>query len=75
MHPSNKIEHEYAVRVIGEVTPQNQKTTCFGVVLDDRAGEIRVGLFWIGGDGIQPLVSGGGPVVTAKCAVFLNHKV
>ena len=36
MHPSNEIEREYAVRVMGEVTPQLKKNMTEGVVLEDR---------------------------------------
>ncbi len=35
MHPSNEIEREYAVRVMGEVTPQLKNNMLKGVVLDD----------------------------------------
>ena len=35
MHPSNEIEREYAVRVMGEVTPQLKNNMINGVVLDD----------------------------------------
>lgn len=35
MHPSNEIVREYAVRVLGEVTPEIAKTLTQGVMLDD----------------------------------------
>ena len=35
MHPSNEIEREYAVRVMGEVTPQIRNNMLKGVELED----------------------------------------
>lgn len=35
MHPSNEIEREYAVRVMGEVTPEIIKNLTTGVMLED----------------------------------------
>lgn len=35
MHPSTEVEREYAVRVIGELTPQKRKALLDGVMLED----------------------------------------
>jgi len=52
MHPSNEIEREYAVRVMGEVTPQIRNNMLKGVVLED--GQAKLESFSeLGGDGIN----------------------
>ncbi len=52
MHPSNEIEREYAVRVMGEVTPQIKNNMLKGVVLDDGPAKFE-SFSEIGGDGIN----------------------
>ncbi len=52
MHPSNEIEREYAVRVMGEVTPQIRNNMLKGVVLDDGPAKFE-SFSEIGGDGIN----------------------
>ena len=52
MHPSNEIEREYAVRVMGEVTPQIKKNMTQGVVLDDGPAKFE-SFSEIGGEGIN----------------------
>ena len=52
MHPSNEIEREYAVRVMGEVTPQIKNTMLKGVMLDDGPAKFE-SFTEIGGDGIN----------------------
>ncbi|MQW93212.1 pseudouridine synthase [Acinetobacter wanghuae] len=52
MHPSNEIEREYAVRVMGEVTPQIKNTMLKGVVLDDGPAKFE-SFSELGGDGIN----------------------
>ncbi|MFX3621720.1 MAG: pseudouridine synthase, partial [Acinetobacter radioresistens] len=52
MHPSNEIEREYAVRVMGEVTPQIRQNMLNGVVLDDGPAKFE-SFSEIGGDGIN----------------------
>ena len=52
MHPSNEIEREYAVRVMGEVTPQLKNNMLRGVVLDDGPAKFE-SFSEIGGDGIN----------------------
>ncbi len=52
MHPSNEIEREYAVRVMGEVTPQIKNNMLQGVVLDDGPAKFE-SFSEIGGDGIN----------------------
>jgi 23S rRNA pseudouridine2605 synthase len=52
MHPSNEIEREYAVRVMGEVTPQLKNNMLKGVVLDDGPAKFE-SFSELGGDGIN----------------------
>ena len=52
MHPSNEIEREYAVRVMGEVTPQLKNNMLKGVTLDDGPAKFE-SFTEIGGDGIN----------------------
>ncbi|GAA0321661.1 23S rRNA pseudouridine(2605) synthase RluB [Psychrobacter aestuarii] len=52
MHPSNEIVREYAVRVLGEVTPEIARTLTAGVMLEDgmaQFDDIKEG----GGEGIN----------------------
>ncbi len=52
MHPSNEIVREYAVRVLGEVTPEIARTLTEGVMLEDGMAsfdDIKTG----GGDGVN----------------------
>lgn len=52
MHPSNEIEREYAVRVMGEVTPEMRKNLLAGVELDDGPAKFE-SFTDIGGEGIN----------------------
>ena len=52
MHPSSEIEREYAVRVMGEVTPQLRQNMLRGVVLDDGPAKFE-SFTDIGGEGIN----------------------
>ncbi len=52
MHPSNEIEREYAVRVMGEVTPQLKNNMLQGVTLDDGPAKFE-SFSEIGGEGIN----------------------
>ena len=52
MHPSNEVEREYAVRVMGEVTPQLKNNMLKGVVLDDGPAKFE-SFTEIGGEGIN----------------------
>ncbi|TXJ09001.1 MAG: 23S rRNA pseudouridine(2605) synthase RluB [Acinetobacter sp.] len=52
MHPSNEIEREYAVRVMGEVTPQIRNTLLKGVELDDGPAKFE-SFSDLGGEGIN----------------------
>lgn len=52
MHPSNEIEREYAVRVMGEVTPEARKNLLAGVELEDGPAKFE-SFSDIGGEGIN----------------------
>lgn len=52
MHPSNEIEREYAVRVMGEVTPEVKKNLLAGVELEDGPAKFE-SFSDIGGDGFN----------------------
>ena len=52
MHPSSEIEREYAVRVMGEVTPETRQTLLNGVELDDGFAKFE-SFGDIGGEGIN----------------------
>ncbi|TPU00329.1 pseudouridine synthase, partial [Acinetobacter baumannii] len=52
MHPSNEIEREYAVRVMGEVTPQLRQNMVNGVELEDGPAKFE-SFSEIGGEGIN----------------------
>ncbi len=52
MHPSNEIEREYAVRVMGEMTPEIMKNLTSGVMLDDGMAQFDQ-LVERGGEGIN----------------------
>lgn len=52
MHPSSEIEREYAVRVMGEVTPEMKKNMTQGVILDDGPAKFE-SFSEIGGEGIN----------------------
>lgn len=52
MHPSNEIEREYAVRVMGEVTPEIMLNLKRGVMLDDGMAQFD-DISEMGGEGIN----------------------
>lgn len=52
MHPSNEIEREYAVRVMGEVTPEMLKNLTTGVMLEDGMAQFD-NIVERGGEGIN----------------------
>lgn len=52
MHPSNEVEREYAVRVMGELTPQMRQTLLKGVELDDGPAKFE-SLSDLGGEGFN----------------------
>lgn len=52
MHPSNEIEREYAVRVMGEVTPEIMRNLTSGVQLEDGMAQFDE-IIEKGGEGIN----------------------
>ena len=52
MHPSNEVEREYAVRVMGEVTPVVRQQLIDGVQLEDGPAKFE-SFFEVGGEGIN----------------------
>ncbi|MDO8331827.1 MAG: 23S rRNA pseudouridine(2605) synthase RluB [Fluviicoccus sp.] len=52
MHPSNEVEREYAVRVMGEVTPAVRQQLIDGVQLEDGPAKFE-SFFEVGGEGIN----------------------
>lgn len=52
MHPSSGIEREYAVRVMGTVTPEIQRQLCEGVELEDGPAKFE-SVSELGGEGIN----------------------
>lgn len=52
MHPSNEIEREYAVRVMGEVTPEAQQNLLSGVALEDGPAKFEK-MVELGGEGFN----------------------
>ena len=52
MHPSNEVEREYAVRVMGEVTPEARKNLLTGVMLEDGSAKFE-SFSEVGGEGIN----------------------
>lgn len=52
MHPSNEVEREYAVRVMGEVTPEAKQNLLTGVMLEDGSAKFET-LSEVGGEGFN----------------------
>jgi 23S rRNA pseudouridine2605 synthase len=52
MHPSNEVEREYAVRVMGEVTPEARQNLLTGVMLEDGSAKFE-SFSEVGGEGIN----------------------
>ncbi len=52
MHPSNEVEREYAVRVMGEVTPEAKQNLLTGVMLEDGSAKFET-LSEVGGEGLN----------------------
>lgn len=52
MHPSNEIEREYAVRIMGELTPEASRNLTNGVELDDGPAKFEK-IAELGGEGFN----------------------
>ena len=52
MHPSNEVEREYAVRVMGEITPEMRQNLLNGVMLEDGPAKFE-SMSEVGGEGIN----------------------
>lgn len=52
MHPSNEVEREYAVRVMGDLTPEMRQTLIKGVELEDGPAKFE-SITDLGGEGIN----------------------
>lgn len=52
MHPSSAIEREYAVRVMGDLTPDMQRALCEGVELEDGPAKFE-SVSALGGEGFN----------------------
>lgn len=51
-HPSFEVEREYAVRVLGELTPEQMNDLCDGVMLEDGLAKVER-IYEQGGEGVN----------------------